>query len=306
MLNIPNQLRKNVRDDWGKKGEAWLEGLPAIVKKCQDLWHLEVEESSFELSYNYVTSVRLNDGKMAILKVGYPHEEFFNEMKTLMVLDGRCAAWLLYSDDNLGAMLLEKISPGTVLKTIQKKDDEKATTIAADLIKNFPVEVPADSDFPTVAAWTDAFKRIKKKKNSPLPLNVLEKAQSIFTELEQSKTTDALLHGDLHHDNILFDDARGWLSIDPKGVIGDPVFNAARFLNNPNPSLIEMDNPKKVIESRLEILSSVLRADKKRLVAWAYVDCILTACWWIESGGETCNFSLQCAEIFDSIMHTRS
>jgi streptomycin 6-kinase len=70
-------------------------------------------------------------------------------------------------------------------------------------------------------------------------------------------------------------------------------------LNNPRPALIEMDNPKNVIERRLEIISSVFESNISRLAAWAFVDCILSACWWIESGGQTCNFSLKCAEIFD-------
>src|SRR3989344_5751794 len=302
MLHIPSQLRKNVQDEWGNKGEEWLGTLPKIIEKCERLWHVEAEESSFELSYNYVTSVRQEDGSAAILKVGYPHEELFNEVKTLKVLDGRCTARLLNSSLELGAMLLEKLQPGIVLKTIQKDNDEEATKIAADLIKNFPIPVPVGVELPTVTAWTAVFKSIKKKKDSPMPLIVLEKAESLFTDLDQSKTADALLHGDLHHDNILFDDTRGWLGIDPKGVIGEPLFNAARFLNNPNPYLSEMDNPKRIIERRLEMLSSAFEADKNRLAAWAYVDCILTACWWIETGGTTCNFSLQCAEIFDSMV----
>ena len=302
MLDVPPQLRKNVKDEWGKKGEAWLQNLPQIIEKCEQLWHLEIEKSSFELSYNYVTSVKQEDGSSAILKVGFPHEELFNEVKTLQVLDGHCVARLLNSNKELAAMLIEKIQPGTVLKSIHRKNDEEATKIAAELIRTFPIAVPANSTFPTVAQWTEVFRTIRKKKNSPLPLSVLEKAESLFKDLNQSKSGDALLHGDLHHDNILFDEKRGWLSIDPKGVIGEPMFNAARFLNNPNPGLIEMENPKKIMEQRLEIFSSAFNANTKRIAAWAYVDCILTACWWIESGGKTCNFSLRCAEILDSLL----
>jgi len=302
MQDLPAQFRKTVIGNWGEEGKKWLQELPAILKKCQSLWHLKEEESAFKLSYNYVVPVQREDGSKAVLKIGYPDEELLNEMKTLTVLDGRCTARLFHADKELGAMLLERIHPGTTLKIIQKKDDEEATKIALDLIKNFPMPVPRGMKLPTVAKWTEVFERVKKKKNSPLPLHVLEKAQSLFMALEQSKKTDALLHGDLHHDNILLDEKRGWLSIDPKGVIGEPLFNAARLLNNPHPSLMEMQNPRKVTERRLEILSSGLQADKKRLAACAYVDCILSACWWIESGGKTVNYSLQCAEIFDALL----
>jgi streptomycin 6-kinase len=30
-----------------------------------------------------------------------------------------------------------------------------------------------------------------------------------------------VLHGDIHHDNILHFGERGWLAIDPKGLIGE-------------------------------------------------------------------------------------
>ncbi len=302
MFNIPDQLRKNVCHEWGKSGETWLEDLPPLVKQCQELWNLELENSSFDLSYNFVTAVRMDDGRPAILKVGYPHEELFTQMKLLTVLNGHCSAQLLHSSEALGAMLLERIQPGTVLNVIQRKDDEEATRIAADLLRDFPRPVPADFTFPTLAEWTESFERAKGLNDSPLSLNIIEKAQSISRELEQSKESVALLHGDLHHGNILFDHDRGWLSIDPQGVIGDPVFNAARFINDPRPGLIEMNDPQKIIARRLEILSSILQADKARLLGWAYVDCILSACWWVESGGQTANYSLRCAEIFDSLV----
>ena len=39
-----------------------------------------------------------------------------------------------------------------------------------------------------------------------------------------------LLHGDLHHENILKNENGGYTVIDPKGVIGDPVFDLSRFI----------------------------------------------------------------------------
>lgn len=294
---LPSALRENVTQESGIKGKQWLKTLPAIIEKCLKQWHLELQKSSYELSYNYVTSVRQEDGGEAILKIGYPRKELY-ELKVLELLNGHCTARLLHSDIDLNAMLLEKLTPGTVLKTIQKKNDEKATVIAATLINNFPVSVPRNHRFQTVADWAKDLDIPEKMKSAALPRKVLDKAKSLFLNLEQSKTSDMLLHGDLHHDNILFDEARGWLSIDPKGVVGDPAFNAARFLNNPR----RLRHPKKIMERRLEILATILHEDKKRLVSWAYVDCILSACWDIQIGKDRCDFSLWCAEIFDSLM----
>ena len=298
-LTIPAALQKNVTDEWGADGAAWLKRLPELLMQCQQLWDIEVQPSPFELSHNYVTTVKLQSGSKAILKVGYPQTELFNEIKVLRLLQGNYTAQLLQSDEDIGALLLEKIEPGTVLTTIQRNDDEKATLIATQVLGKLPIPVPGGMKFPTVGDWGKAFQRVREIKGNPLSPIVLDKAERLLAELEASKDNRMLLHGDLHHDNILLDEQRGWLSIDPKGVVGDPLFNAARFLNNPRPRLIAMDNARKVIERRLELISSAFEADISRLAAWAFVDCILSACWWIESGGRTCNFSLAHAEIFD-------
>ncbi len=41
-----------------------------------------------------------------------------------------------------------------------------------------------------------------------------------------------LLHGDLHHWNILDDASRGWMAIDPKGVIGASCLDVGWFICN--------------------------------------------------------------------------
>jgi streptomycin 6-kinase len=40
--------------------------------------------------------------------------------------------------------------------------------------------------------------------------------------LGESQRSTRLLHGDLHRHNVLSDDARGSVAIDPKGVVGEP------------------------------------------------------------------------------------
>ena len=67
------------------------------------------------------------------------------------------------------------------------------------------------------------------------------------------------LHGDLHHENIMHG-PRGWLAIDPKGVLGDPAFDAANWFYNP---LNRMDlclNPER-IAFMAESFAGALRQD---------------------------------------------
>ena len=46
-----------------------------------------------------------------------------------------------------------------------------------------------------------------------------------------------VLHGDVHHGNVLDFGAAGWLAIDPKGIVGDPVFDYLNLFCNPTPEL---------------------------------------------------------------------
>ena len=43
-----------------------------------------------------------------------------------------------------------------------------------------------------------------------------------------------LLHGDLQHYNVLLDKDRGWVAIDPKGVVGELEYEVGALLRNPD------------------------------------------------------------------------
>ncbi len=60
-------------------------------------------------------------------------------------------------------------------------------------------------------------------------------ACSRLKELQQ----DTNLHGDLHHENILYDKSRGFMIIDPKGVAGHAYYDCVQFLLNKNRSVDE-------------------------------------------------------------------
>jgi streptomycin 6-kinase len=131
---------------------------------------------------------------------------------------------------------------------------------------------------------------------------MVEKAERLLEELQASSPRNALLHGDLHHDNILSDAEDGWVAIDPKGVTGDPAYEAARFQHNPVPGFLSVDAPHAVARRRADILSSILEGDRSRLLAWAFFDTVLSACWSIEEHGHNLRYHLSCAEVFDRLV----
>lgn len=85
------------------------------------------------------------------------------------------------------------------------------------------------------------------------------------------------LHGDLHHDNIMSSD-RGWLAIDPKGLLGDPAYELANVFRNPNGASKLVTDPRR-INGLADAFAARLGLDRKRLLGWAAAHSALSACW---------------------------
>ena len=96
-----------------------------------------------------------------------------------------------------------------------------------------------------------------------------------------------VLHGDLHHDNVLDFSSRGWLAIDPKGLIGERCFDYANIFCNPDlsdpvPPVATLPD---VFASRVALVASLASLDKERLLFWIMAWAGLSAAWIIDSGG---------------------
>jgi streptomycin 6-kinase len=303
MIEVPESFRKNVLGEWGEEGEAWLNELPTIVEACLRQWHLELTPSSFEMSFGFVTEVRRKDGSAAILKIVFPDGEP-EEINALAAFSGHRSVKLLEADRERHAMLLERIHPGTRLLDVQAHDDEEATKIGAELISDLSVPVPTYGSFTPLRKWKDEMTEIRQG-GTAIPAKLIEQAEEIFEELDASKKEIRLIHGDLHHENILLDEHRGWIAIDPQGVIADPAYGAARFLSNPRLFHLQR-NTEAVMQKRIEILSQALGQSRQRIIQWAFFDAVLCACWHSESGNPNWSRKIALAELLSSLMDTNS
>lgn len=105
-------------------------------------------------------------------------------------------------------------------------------------------------------------------------------AASIARDLLAAQTEVMPLHGDLHHENILADETGEWRAIDPHGLIGDPVYDAANFFGNP------LGQPDVTCDAaRIDLLATRLAAalgcDRRKLLRHAATHAALSACWSI-------------------------
>ena len=183
-------------------------------------------------NYGYLAPGTRADGSPVILKVSFPEREFFTGAEALRLYDGRGSVSILESDLDAGAILLERLSPGTMLNDLP--DDEEATAIAAPLMRRLWRPAPVVHRFPTIAGWMLRMEEAPRLVGParPFPLKWSEHALSLFHQLAATAAEPTLLHGDLHHYNILATEREPWLAIDPKGVVGEPVWEVGAFVSN--------------------------------------------------------------------------
>lgn len=285
----------------GQIGQIWLESLPELQKEMIERWSLSEIQPIQDLSYNYLVFAETTENASVVLKLGVPDPEFLTEIQSLKAFNGKGTVRILEADPALGALLLERILPGETLLSIE--DDQESTRIAAQLMKKFWMPAPPGLKFPTAADWCQGFQRYQDKYSDtgPISFDMINKASHLARELLQSSQKQVLLHGDLHHMNILSRENKDWVAIDPKGVIGEPAFEVGALLLNPVPDLIHWPDLNKVQKQRLMILSEELNIAQERLTAWSFVRAVLSAIWSVEDW-EDCNYGVEIARVLRDLL----
>ena len=279
-MQIPEYFKEKMIRALGERGETWINNLPDIIDSCTKKWNLTISTVSSDLSYNFVCfASSLKYGDVA-LKIGIPHPELYSEIKALSLFEGRNICKCYDSDKELGAMLLERVTPGDNLTSLN--DNKKQLNIAADLISKLPIPIDDDPDFPTYKDWINrAFNRARREgKVGTKLLFLIDEAEKLFDEVNLSNYPKSLLHGDLHHWNIL-KDSDSWKIIDPKGVIGLPFMDSARFIGN-QIDMVEDENKFKHLDEMITVFSEKFNESKKVIAICYFVLNVLSICWTFE------------------------
>ncbi|HEX6506812.1 MAG TPA: aminoglycoside phosphotransferase family protein [Chloroflexota bacterium] len=284
---IPDELIRNNAHARGAEGLRWLDRLPELVAEFGRRWSITVEPPFPSLSFNYAAPAVRADGTRAVLKLNFPGDrEFISEAEALRAFGGRGMARLLEVVLDEGAMLLERLEPGKELHTL--RNERREVSIAAATMKQLWRPPPPDHSFPTVAGWGKAFARHRAEHggtSGPLPRAIFERGETLYHELDASAPERVLLHGDLHHGNILSAQREEWLAIDPKGIVGDPVSETWPFLNNLWEDLYAISEPGRILAARVALLAEELGVDRERVRLWGIAGCVLSAVWSAENNG---------------------
>jgi streptomycin 6-kinase len=232
---------------------------------------------------NFVAPALLPGGTRCVLKVSRDTDETRGGIAALAAWQGRGAVRLFASDPDAGAVLLERAEPGTMLASVAVSDDDAATRAAAEVLRIlWAPSGPAVVGMRPLESWTNAFDRDRQALLAGVPgfpPDLFHRADMLRYELLSSTREPVILHGDLHHFNVLRSNRGGWLAIDPKGLVGDRGFDVCQFLMNPDVV------PPSVNRRRLDIFCAELDLEPQRTRAWCVVHAVLNACWAYEDGG---------------------
>jgi streptomycin 6-kinase len=303
--NLPNEQPKFVRtilDLFDERGQTWLDNLPDVLAECEQRWSLTIHPP-FALSYNYVAPATRVDGITVVIKAGVPVDSLMDEMKTLRIWNSCGCVQLLDSDPEAGVMLLERLDPGVPLITVE--DDDQATLIFAQVARQLWQSAPSVHNFNTVHDWAKGMGRLRTHFDGgtgPFPKRLVETAESLYTDLLASQAGQVLLHGDLHHWNILSSQRQPWLAIDPKGIVGEPAYEVGAWMRNPVGRLLSRPDLPRLFARRVDILAAELALDRQRIIAWSLAQAVLSAWWSIDDHGLGWEEAIEVAEILSGLM----
>ncbi len=265
--------------------EAWFAALPAMVEEWCSHWRIRLHPELPRLSYNVVIFGEAATLGPVVLKLSPPHREFLAELEGLLASPGHGVVVVHDAHPEQAGMLLERVLPGVSLRDLQSSyDDEASTRIAADCLKRYwqpaPPELP---NLITLERWfRDLFdyeERLAKGKTSgPLSADLASIAVQEAKSLLASPDQQVVLHGDLHHDNILKNRDGGWTMIDPKGLVGDRCYDVGTWMLNPEKVHLDQDL-KERLRQRIDIFARELDLPWERIAGGALVHTVLTVCW---------------------------
>ncbi|WP_017892688.1 aminoglycoside phosphotransferase family protein [Serratia sp. S4] len=248
-------------------------------------WQLQPDGQAFETHSSLLIPVRYQ-GDAAMLKIAREQEEKFGGLLMCWWQGDGAARVLAWHDDGI---LLERAQGRLSLaQMVRDGEDRQATAILCQVVAR--LHAPRAEPLPELIPLDQWF-------NSLWPAaqahgGMLRLSASVAAELLTSPREQTVLHGDIHHDNVLDFAERGWLAIDPKRLYGERAFDYANIFCNPNYGIA---TDPEIFLCRVEQVCRLAGLDRQRLLRWILAWAGLSAAWFMEDG-EAADIDFRVAE----------
>ncbi|TDD45443.1 kinase [Kribbella antibiotica] len=270
---IPSAFAAATINREGDKGEAWLAVLPGIVDELTERWSCTSDGDWMHGEVGVIVPVR-RAGEPLVLKVSFTHPGNVHEPDAYEAWAGRGAVHLHERADEHYAMLLERAHP-TTLRDSGADVAMVGGQMSRLLMRPAPAGLPRLQD--RADEWAEELQKDVAEFAGALPDLVVDRAFGVIDELVREQPA-VLIHGDLHHRNILSADREPWLAVDPKGLIGDPAYDAVTFLKARTLVLVNGDLLAGM-ERELAAYCEAAELDLTHVRRWIQLEMVRTAYW---------------------------
>jgi len=260
-------------------------------------WGLTSDGLPITTPSSFLLPVRRDDGTPAMLKIAVEAEERWGS-GLIVWWDGEGAARVLaYEGD---ALLLERALGKASLVEMARcgRDDEATRIICAVATRLHATENrPAPPSLRPLSRWFEVLEPAASTHGG-----VLRRAADAARELLAEPRDISVLHGDIHHANVLDFGERGWLAIDPKRLVGERGFDFANIFCNPDREIATAPGR---LARQSHVVAEAAAMDRVRLLKWILAYSGLSAAWSLGAGEDyRVALSLTVAEVAASELVT--
>jgi streptomycin 6-kinase len=244
-------------------------------------WSLSADGDPIVTPSSRLLPVRRN-GEAAMLKITDVEEEKRGGgLMEWWAGDG--AARVLARDH--GALLLERAEGSQSLTALSQtgRDEEASAIICRAAVQ---LHAPGSKPLPPLTPLKEWFAALEPA--ARIQGGYFARSGAIAKALLAAPHEVSVLHGDIHHGNILDFGPRGWLAIDPKALIGERVFDFANLFCNPDMAISDppVASRPEVFARRLELVCREAKLERERLLSWIIAYAGLSSAWLIAEGIE--------------------
>lgn len=247
-------------------------------------WRLTLDGTPFRTATSTLAPARTADGAAVMLKISH-HEEERRGSALLEAWRGRGAALVLEREGD--AVLLERATGARSLVTLAEGGSDAAadavlcrTALALHAASDSVVSTTA-GDAPALTPLRTWFRQLFTHADELGPLH--RRGAELAQALLDDERDVVVLHGDLHHANVLDFGERGWLAIDPKALLGERAFDYCNVLCNPDP--VRAVEPGR-LESRFAAVAELAELPPGRFARWLAAWCALSSTWHALDGDD--------------------
>lgn len=248
-----------------------------IVAEWMSRWRLALDGTPFRTVTSTLAPARTSDGAAVMLKISH-HEEERRGSALLEAWRGRGAALVLEREGD--AVLLERATGSRSLLALAAAGSDAAadgvlsrTALTLHAASDAVVS-PSVAEPPELVPLRTWFRQLFAHADALTPFH--RRGAELAQHLLDDEHDVVVLHGDLHHANVLDFGTRGWRAIDPKALFGERTFDYCNLLCNPDPArAIEPGR----LESRFAAVASAAALDRDRFARWLAAWCALSSTW---------------------------